>query len=162
MIILEGLDATGKSTLALALHNKTHWPVVTSEGPEKFPGEIIKRCLRYEQHHPNVIYDRHPIISQSVYSKFSKATPVPPLFIEKLKSKNPIIIYSVASNRGEHIVKPHDTPEHLKMIEEKRLGLEEEYLKLLNQHFPNYVTYKFGEAEDLTNKIYKQLYGDQR
>jgi hypothetical protein len=159
MIIIEGLDATGKSTLADSLSEKLHWPIISSEGPEKYPGEIIKRCYKYSRFHPNVIYDRHPIISQSVYSKFSKTTRLPPNFISYLREQKPIIIYSSAENKGAHVVKRYDTKEHLAMIAEKRLGLEEEYLKLLDEHFPYYMVYKFGDLDYIVNTIHKKFYG---
>lgn len=70
-IILEGVDASGKSTLAkellVSLPGYSYYP---SEGPEKYEGEILERIKRYEaEHNPLAIYDRHPIISHPIYSR---------------------------------------------------------------------------------------------
>lgn len=149
-IVIEGLDATGKSFLAERISLVTSWRVQKSEGPEKYPGEIIDRCERYRQMPHNTIFDRYPVISQSVYGKIANKTPIPPHYIELLKVKRPLIIYSSSQNRGTHEIKQHDTEEHLDMVFKNRELLEKEYIRFMNEHFnPGYIFYHWAHIDSI-------------
>ncbi len=65
-IVLEGPDGGGKSTLATLLSEITGMPVAPGEGPPKAPGEIVARIFRLQEL-DGVIFDRHPIVSESIY-----------------------------------------------------------------------------------------------
>lgn len=73
MIIFEGLDATGKSTLAKYVAQRVHelrlmyLAVQGSEGPAKSIDEIHDRITRYRGLRATM-FDRHPVISQGIYS----------------------------------------------------------------------------------------------
>lgn len=146
MIIIEGLDATGKSVLAYHISRLTGWAVQRSEGPEKYPGEITKRIERYLAMSDNTIFDRHPLISQFIYGALSNKTLPPQYLLQELKRRDPYIIQSHPDNRGEHILKQYDTPEHLKLIK-RRQELKHLYEKFFSIHFPLRYTYTFQTAE---------------
>lgn len=150
MIIIEGLDATGKSTLCEAIHKETNWPVQVSEGPEKHPGEIIDRCLRYMLLPHHTIFDRHPIISQSIYGPLSGKSTIPPGILQELKRRDPLIIEASSSNKFEHTIKAHDTPEHLDLIIKKREQIKLSYKEFLGEHFPRRLIYRLQFLETIT------------
>lgn len=152
MLILEGLDATGKSYLAKKLSDHTGWPVHPSEGPEKYPGEAIIRMKLYLALPYKTIFDRHPIISQSIYGPLSNGNSAPPYLLQELKRIRPFIIEASPENKGKHIIKEHDTPQHLKMIKEKREVLKKAYREFLDEHFPTRTVYTFNNTEEVINK----------
>lgn len=115
-IVLEGPDATGKSTLARYLSQELKRAIVPSEGPEKFPGEINERIRRYRWF-DGVIFDRHPCISQSIYATFNgKTVPDLDLVFDFYETK-PVLIYCSTNGRVlQHQTKDHDSDEHIQMI----------------------------------------------
>lgn len=147
MIIIEGLDATGKSTLASRIRSLTGWPIQPSEGPEKEPGEIIKRIQHYFSLPDNTIFDRHPIISQYVYGTLAHKTLPPPYLLQELKRRDPFILEARPTNLGDHIVKVHDTKEHLQMILTQREKLADLYRSFFKLHFPLRHVYTFNTME---------------
>lgn len=151
MIIIEGLDATGKSTLAAAIHNLTGWPIQTSEGPEKKPGEIIDRCHRYLKLPDFTIFDRHPIISQSIYGPVAQKTLIPPYLVNELKMRNPLLIEASPENMMHHVPKEYDSPAHIEMIEQKRSVLAHLYAQFFRHHFPSRLVYKLEFLESIAN-----------
>lgn len=121
IIVIEGVDNTGKSTLAAHLAATLKLPVVSSEGREKYPGEINMRVERYLGNYPdNVIFDRHPVISQSIYNAVVPNTPVRPELIEQFYDRRPVIIYARRSTPTMvgHVTKVYDDPQYVKQIDE--------------------------------------------
>lgn len=147
MIIIEGLDATGKSTLAHRIHVLTGAPIQPSQGPEKYPGEIIKRIEHYFTLPDNTIYDRHPLISQFIYGQLSNKTLPPPYLLQELKRRNPYVIEALPQNLGTHQLKEHDTPEHLAIVAQ-RDKLQHLYEGFLSFHFPLRHSYTFDTMEE--------------
>ncbi len=100
-IVLEGNDASGKSTLARVLSQRLSLQVIPSEGPEKFPGEIDERIGRYLQY-DRVIFDRHPCVSQPIYQRLinkGQAIPDPQLTEDFYKQGN-LIVYCRPGKEG--------------------------------------------------------------
>lgn len=114
-IVLEGPDATGKSTLARFLSQEMQWPIIPSEGPEKFPGEVNERIRRYGLF-DRVIFDRHPCVSQGIYSIFNGSTSPDQSLVFDFYDRDPILIYCTSMVQLDHETKDHDTPAHLKVI----------------------------------------------
>lgn len=145
-IILEGPDNSGKSTLANLILQEVPLILQQSEGPEKFPGEMIERITRYAKME-NVLYDRHPAISQPIYNMFREdATPVPQDLIDQLMATKPLIIFcdNVAGfDDREHQVKAHDTPEHLAMVHEFDQKIRHQYRVWARVHAHH--MYKIGD-----------------
>lgn len=127
MIVIEGMDNSGKSTLGEYLAGYLDYIVQESEGPPKSNEEINERVDRYEQM-VNRVFVRHPVTSNAIYGQVRpEGDPITPgrsmLFYEQ---KN-IIIYCDAGQRGldAHIQKAHDTERHI-------ADITTNYEKLLN------------------------------
>ena len=119
MIIVEGVDASGKSTLVKFLAQALRLPVQGSEGPPHYEGEMEKRIQRYSTL-PPTIFDRHPIISQSIYGSMRSHRDT---FDSKwhdwlYNEKKPFIIYCDPGERGltGHVRNTVDTDEHLEQV----------------------------------------------
>lgn len=67
IIVLEGPDAAGKSTLAAFLVEMLGLSLRHSGGPGKRPGEIYERVDFMAKDPGPTLYDRHPCISQNLY-----------------------------------------------------------------------------------------------
>lgn len=122
-IILEGIDASGKSTLAKHLAASLSCTVQSSEGPEKEEGEIITRILRYDRlmaTHHRVIFDRHPAISHPIYSQGSGwMTKLPQAMIADLLTRPILLVYCRPMTEGfdNHVEnEAGEDPEHLKKV----------------------------------------------
>lgn len=65
IIIVEGMDNTGKTTLVEQLVRETGYDRVRSSGPQSLEDMIdkVETCLTSD----NIIYDRFPLISEEVY-----------------------------------------------------------------------------------------------
>lgn len=120
IIVIEGIDNSGKSTLARELSSAINWKIQSSEGPPQYPGELDIRLAKY-QHRDQTIFDRHPVVSQTIYGtmrggpfdfniKWSK------LFYES----NPLLIYCDPGDRHliGHKRSLFDTDQHLRQIED--------------------------------------------
>lgn len=117
-IVLEGPDNSGKSTLARVLSEKLQRPIYASEGPEKYPGELIERIERYRGLN-NVIFDRHPCISDPIYGMFrSQRSSLAGGYEARFYAEQPLLIYCDPLDRGMqgHVEKKHDTAEHIDLI----------------------------------------------
>jgi hypothetical protein len=118
ILVIEGPDNGGKSTLARHISEQLGWPIQPSEGPDKYPGEINERIRRY-QSLERVIFDRHPCVSQPIYSKFRGNTPVDQSLLDQFYASKPLLVYCQLP-RGRtlngHVVKPHDSKEHLETV----------------------------------------------
>ncbi len=69
MIIVEGMDNSGKTTLVEKLHKEYNLSVIKSSGPKdmsQLESAIYDSIERFKNG-DIVIYDRHPIISEHVY-----------------------------------------------------------------------------------------------
>jgi hypothetical protein len=92
-IVLEGPDGAGKSTLAAQLSQLTGMPVVEGKGPPKSADEFHARCERYLAT-TGVIFDRHPCISERIYSKIvDRSSPLMSRHISSFARTLPFIIY---------------------------------------------------------------------
>lgn len=151
MIIIDGPDATGKSYLAKAISRATNWPIQPSEGPEKAPGEILARCEKYLRLSDFTIFDRHPIISQSIYGPLARKTAIPPYLLIALKQKDPLIIQAHPENHFPHEEKEHDTPEHLQMIAKQREIIVDHYNQFFILYFPSRLVYRPQFIESIVN-----------
>jgi len=128
-IVLEGPDNSGKSTLARQIANATGRQVFSSEGPEKYPGELLERVERYSKL-DGVIFDRHPFVSDIIYSRYrdrssSLAGPNEELFY----AEKPLFIYCDPLDRGfaDHERKAHDSDDHLNMLTRHEHDLINDY-----------------------------------
>ena len=128
-IILEGIDNSGKTTLAQIIAKEIGYPIRSSEGPPKHAGEMEKRIERYLQM-DNTIFDRHPAISNPLYDEAFQRTPdrFDGVLIDRLYASRPLIIYCDPCDRqlrGYQSNPRTESAEHL-------ANLDRNYDKLLS------------------------------
>lgn len=140
MIVLEGPDNSGKSTFAAMLAQRTGRRIQGSEGPPK-PGESINdRIRRYSAlvAVEPMIFDRHPVISQPIYSMLAgNPQQVEPELIAEFYDSRPTLVYCDPGERGMegHIEKPeHDCPEHIEQVHKHYYDLLNAYREWALKH----------------------------
>jgi len=120
MIVVEGPDGSGKSTLAARLAEIFGYRLQSSEGRPKSTAELHARLARYAQM-KDVVFDRHPIVSQVIYGQIRNAATGDNPTDEQIQAfyDNPymFIIYCRAEDLSRHEVKAHDTSEHIAAVE---------------------------------------------
>jgi hypothetical protein len=121
-IIIEGPDATGKSTLCRYVRDRLRLHMQIGEGPARHAGDINERITRYlaQSRKHTIVYDRHPAVSQPIYGTIRQQrdnVPHAELLNEFYARKN-IFVYcrSKMFNAHDHEVKAYDTPEHLSAV----------------------------------------------
>lgn len=122
MIIIEGVDNSGKSSLARYLASYLNCSIKESEGPPRDPAEFDARIRKYDAMKPNTIVVRHPIISESIYCLLRDGQDIiDPAHRQRLAEKKPLVIYCDPLDRGmaDHVVKDHDSPEHLERLTDR-------------------------------------------
>lgn len=124
-IIIEGPDASGKSTLALFLSSFLRMPVVTSPGPVKTEEEMCNRAERYLKM-DRTIFDRHPCVSEVIYGAVRGKTLIPARYLTRFDLSKKVVIYS-ACRFTHHNLKAHDTEEHRLMLQSKAEFIRCEY-----------------------------------
>lgn len=147
-IVLEGFDNTGKSTLAAVLSRELTMPIVASEGPPKYPGEIIERVTRYLSVQDPRIFDRHPCVSQPIYGLLrgnnQRQGPMKNQ-IEEFYRRNPILIYckrDTPTLEG-HVLKDHDDERHMRQVTRNVSLLARAYEDWAATHA--HITYVLGD-----------------
>lgn len=145
MIVIEGMDNSGKSTLGAALAEYMGLLVQESEGPPLSDDEINSRVDRYERIE-GYLFVRHPVISNAIYGSFrEEGNPITPGRTQIFYEKKPILIYCDAGNRGYegHELKPHDTERHQKLLDDHQQNLLKEYRLWAAQHA--HFVYRIGD-----------------
>jgi len=151
-VVLEGPDNSGKSTLANKIALVRGSIIVSSEGREKFKGEINERVKRYHDTYSgkNVVFDRHPAVSQGMYAILNPNTPVDYDLAKQFYDMNPLFIYcrpDVEKGMEGHVAdKPGDTPEYLSLVSEnfKPLTAAYDLWALKKAH----IIYRIGDDVD--------------
>lgn len=164
MIILEGPDHSGKSTLAAELSKALNMQVVHPGGaPKTLTEEFNFMVTQKHKSSELIIHDRVTCISQPVYSTMrhegvngDQYLP----FIRQFESHpKVVIIYCRPPLKNmlemtNHEVKAHETVEHVKMVEQNQRQLIAAYDALMaNVMHINY---------DFTCMTYKQLIAHNR
>lgn len=148
MIVIEGMDNSGKSTLGEALASYLGLIVQESEGPPLSNEEINERVDKYEQMEDR-LFVRHPVISNAIYGKFrEEGNPITPGRTMIFYEANPLLIYCDAGERGYegHELKPHDTERHQSLLNENQQALLTEY-RLWAAQYAHFV-YRIGDDMD--------------
>lgn len=135
IIVLEGPDNSGKSTLASFISSELGLPIRSSEGPEKYPGEIDERVRRYDLM-DDIIFDRHPCVSQEIYRQFNPSqSPVDRGLLGEFYRKGAIFVYCADRGLDGHVTKAeYDTEEHLRRIQANHNKIVVEYEKWASKY----------------------------
>lgn len=127
MIVIEGMDGSGKSTLAAALSEWLGWPVLHPGGPPKTLSDTkrsVEMCI--DRMGQRCIQDRVTMLSEVAYGTFAGRNDHAGLALLStlaVAKRAAIVIYCrppaefvTAKLCEQHVVKDHDTPEHLEMV----------------------------------------------
>jgi thymidylate kinase len=121
-VVIEGIDASGKTRLARAVAQQASLEYVDrsrlGHGPPKSPQDVISRLERYLQE-DFVVFDRHTAVSQPIYGALREDPPLPAALIDAFYKSNPVIIYArcIQNRLKEHVVNAEtDSPKHLTML----------------------------------------------
>lgn len=148
MIVIEGMDNSGKSTLAERMAQHMGLTVQESEGPPLSDDEINQRVDRYEQMEDH-LFVRHPVVSNAIYGKFRpEGNPITLRRQMLFYIAKPTLIYCDAGERGfdGHELKDHDTERHQQLLSDHQKDLLNEYRLWAAQcaHF----VYRIGDDMD--------------
>jgi hypothetical protein len=149
MIVIEGMDNSGKSTLGLGVAEYMGWAIQESEGPPRSDEEINERVDRYARLE-QFIFVRHPVSSNAIYGQVrSEGDPITLDRQLAFYDAKPILIYCDAGSRGltSHVVKEHDTEKHLQDITENYNKLLALYRTWAAEHAS--FIYRIGDDMDL-------------
>ena len=97
-IIVEGMDNTGKSTLCRSLAERFYLPIIDRQGRPN-PEVLMQQINSFVLLDPPAIFDRHPLISERVYSEVLGRDDIfrKPLtwdfYVQRLLRDSPFIIY---------------------------------------------------------------------
>lgn len=148
MIVIEGMDNSGKSTLAIALADYLEMIVQESEGPPLSDEEINERVDKYEAM-VDRIFVRHPVVSNAIYGKFRPGgNPITLGRTMIFYESKPLLIYCDAGERGfeGHVLKDHDTEAHQQLLASRHEELLREYRLWAAQHA--HFVYRIGDDMD--------------
>lgn len=158
MIIIEGPDNAGKSTLASYIAHELGLEVYHAGGPPASKKEIFGRAEFILNNHDKFIFDRTPMISEPVYcilrggDNFFACQEADELYA-RLKALKPIIIYcrppdSVLMDMSNHQVKEHDSKEHVERVMANAERLMQRYdLVMGSSLLPPHWTYDYTTQE---------------
>lgn len=155
-IVLEGPDNAGKTTLAKVLGDIFGQTVVPGEGREKFPGEMNERVRRYLSNRGNdhLIYDRHPVVSEDIYSIVEPKSIMEPELIREFYAGNVFFIYCrpLTNHLKDHGASPRDDDKFLTALTQRYSSLVSCYDTWALNHAN--IVYRIGDnMEDVIQAI---------
>lgn len=148
MIVIEGMDNSGKSTLARGMADYMDLIVQESEGPPRSDEEINERVDRYQAMEGR-LFVRHPCVSNAIYGKMRpEGNPITPGRTMIFYDARPTLIYCDPGDRGltGHVEKDHDSAQHLNLVDTNYAALLEEYRLWAAQHA--HFVYRIGDDMD--------------
>ncbi len=114
-IVVEGADASGKSTLARIIAETLHRPIFHSNGPSKYPGEVNERARHFLSQR-DAVFDRHPCVGEPVYCILRGGKSELDLDLEENFYTSPHLIIYCRGQRGPHVVKEGEDPAHVRNV----------------------------------------------
>lgn len=158
MIIVEGPDSSGKSTLVEKLKDRLHLvhikpikhgPPVDAKDLYERAKHILMEATKHQKN--NTIVDRFGLIGESIYGPVCRGKDMWVEIPDKkqeifsaFNTLNPFIIYcrppaNIIANLANHEVKSYDTPEHLKTLKKNQALI----IKSYDNYFANWKSYNF-------------------
>lgn len=135
MIILEGFDGAGKSTLA----TKLKFPIKHAGGPPKTLEQLKKNLMDQMLECGNkVILDRITCISHQVYGDNMFDPRLMAYLHSMMDCKNTVLVYCrppdhVLMDFSKHEVKDHDTEEHIEDLKRNMATYIDRYDQLMSK-----------------------------
>ena len=133
-IILEGIDGTGKSTLALALAEKLGFAIVHAGGPPGSDSEAIRCCVSQQDYidSGDWILDRVTPISRQCYELHIGDDHRMELQTSLKRMLDDVVVIWCDTNVRHHEVKEHDTEEHIKHIADNHDEIQRNYINMMD------------------------------
>lgn len=125
MIVVEGFDASGKSTLAVKIGKRLTWPIVHTGGPTKGEDDVL-RCLTRSRHRMTLhnVQDRITHVSEACYGML-RSPKSAALAIQSLRDFHdgvtviycrPPTEFMLEALKNQHVDEEWDTPKHMAMV----------------------------------------------
>ena len=132
MIVLEGVDGSGKSSLANLLSKRFGFKVIHKSGPGRTLEEMNQDMRERMANKELVVYDRIPIISEMMYGKITRDKSLYDnaeglALMNQWLETQPMVIYcrpGVPRIINQALIKKeHDTEEHLTLVKNRMISL---------------------------------------
>lgn len=154
LIVCEGPDNSGKSTLAARIAHRFGFTVYESEGPPTETETIDDRIRRYMHRDAAsvvpCVYARHPVVSQPIYAsiKGNRGDAVDAALREQFYNSEPLLIYCDPLERGlsDHKIKPHDSEEFIADLTNKHIAVRDAYRTWASVHAK--IVWRIGDDEE--------------
>src|SRR5688572_30515553 len=144
-IVVEGVDATGKTTLVNYLYRRLHLQVQWGEGPPQSPDEVNARTRRYLKMH-DTIFDRHPCASNKFYDRHRGVSiPIDHRLVDDFLVTPPIFVYcDPGFEVHAHVRAEHDTDEQMALVEQNYKMILSDY-RCWAAHYAH-INYRIGDS----------------
>lgn len=165
IIVVEGPDNSGKSTLIRHLEQELGLKVAWGEGPGRSDDEINERVRRYADL-DNVIFDRHPCVSQNIYNHFRVGGPqIDPQLIKEFYERDVLFIYCRGRmSLAEQVVKDYDREVvdaagtvHTDTVRDNHLSICATYDEWAVDHA--HFVYRIGDGFDRVRSFVRSIMG---
>jgi hypothetical protein len=153
MIIIEGMDNSGKSTLAQFVAKAMNLTIQESEGPPQSAEEFYNRLDRYDNMPPTTLFVRHPLVSNPIYDSFRPPETriiIPATLYRNLYNADHLFVYCDPLSRGMegHQLKSRDTINHITGVHGMYHHLLELYREWAFKHA--HIIYRIGDDMNRT------------
>lgn len=158
MIVVEGMDNTGKTTLVNKLAEEFDLKVVKSPGPVD---QGLENSLKWmqetlENKDLQVIYDRYPLISERIYGPIIRKKDILAPYWDKLVRKfllrEPLLIYCRPPIKDILNFGEREQMEGVIERAEELAELYDEYMKWFSKKMgTRFVVYNYRDSDSYTN-----------
>jgi cytidylate kinase len=164
IIVIEGPDGAGKSTLAKNLGEHFKWPIVHGGGPLTNRHEFLDRARTKGWNTPEVprIFDRVSYISERVYAKEPLVSSLElNIWLSKVK---PVLIFCCLTSSAEmvrHIFagpKAHKTIEHLEEVKKNHAEITRKYRFIMAPLYPINYDWEKCDFRNLLTQINNRIF----
>ncbi len=140
VIVLEGPDGAGKSTLAERLQVMYQWPVVHTGGPNSSRQDVFDRIDQFRfMSRTNVIFDRIAMVSEPVYSVLQHRDSYLDdcEILALVEQMNPVVIYCRLQDSERMLrrilesPKAHKSPEYLRKVQANHAEITKRYDRVI-------------------------------
>lgn len=151
MIIVEGPDGAGKSTLVNSLADRLRYIVHRNSGPPKDVEALHERINKYRSLPHWTICDRHAGLSELIYGPIIRGTRI--AFNPSAILPGKVLIYCrppLETLMASHVIKESDPPDHAQKVTERIKAIVEAYdaaMPAWSLLVDKFYTYDFTQGE---------------